>query len=50
MKDLGSGEDMASDELEGKVSRNRCISKVNLGIEPGLLLIWPTPSPPGPYI
>jgi hypothetical protein len=39
-----------SDELEGKVSRNKCISKVNLGVEPGLLSIWPAPSPPGPYI
>jgi hypothetical protein len=22
--------------------------KVNVGVEPGLLSIWPTPSPPGP--
>jgi hypothetical protein len=38
------------DELEGKVSRNKYVSKVNLGVQPGLLSIWPTPSPPGPYI
>jgi hypothetical protein len=24
--------------------------KVNVGVEPDLLSIWPTPSPPGPYI
>jgi hypothetical protein len=24
--------------------------KVNVGVEPGLLSIWPTPSPPSPYI
>jgi hypothetical protein len=24
--------------------------KKNLGVEPGLFSIWPTPSPPGPYI
>jgi hypothetical protein len=24
--------------------------KANVGIEPGLLSIYPTPSPPGPYI
>jgi hypothetical protein len=33
-----------------KISRNRCISKVNLVVQPGLLSICPTPSPPGPYI
>jgi hypothetical protein len=33
-----------------KVSRNKCISKVNVGVQPGLLSICPTPSPPGPYI
>jgi hypothetical protein len=33
-----------------KVNRNKCISKVNLGVQPGLLSICPTPSPPGPYI
>jgi hypothetical protein len=33
-----------------KVSQNKCISKVNLGVQPGLLSICPTPSPPGPYI
>jgi hypothetical protein len=31
-----------------KVNRNKCISKVNLGVQPGLLSICPTPSPPGP--
>jgi hypothetical protein len=36
--------------FEGKVSRNRCVSKVNLGVQPGFLSICPTPSPPGPYI
>jgi hypothetical protein len=30
MKDLGSGS-RASDELEGKISQTRCISKVNIG-------------------
>jgi hypothetical protein len=39
-----------SDVLEGKVSRNRYVSIVNLGVQPGLVSIWPTPSPPGPYI
>jgi hypothetical protein len=24
--------------------------KVNVGVKPGLLSIYPTPSPPGPYI
>jgi hypothetical protein len=33
-----------------KVSWNKCISKVNVGVQPGLLSICPTPSPPGPYI
>jgi hypothetical protein len=33
-----------------KVSRNKYISKVNMGVQPGLLSISPTPSPPGPYI
>jgi hypothetical protein len=33
-----------------KVNRNKRISKVNLGVQPGLPSIWPTPSPPGPYI
>jgi hypothetical protein len=33
-----------------KVNRNKCISKVNLGVQPGWLSIWPAPSPPGPYI
>jgi hypothetical protein len=33
-----------------KLVGNMCILKVNLGIEPGLLSICPTPSPPGPYI
>jgi hypothetical protein len=47
---LRIGGDRASDKLEGKVSRNRCISKVNLGVEPGLLSICHTPSPPGSYI
>jgi hypothetical protein len=36
--------------LKVKVSRNKCISRVNLGVQPGLLSICPTPSPPGPYI
>jgi hypothetical protein len=33
-----------------KVSRNKCTSKVNLGVQPGLLSICPTPSLLGPYI
>jgi hypothetical protein len=33
-----------------RFSRNRCVSKVNLGVQPGLLSICPPPSPPGPYI
>jgi hypothetical protein len=33
-----------------KVSQTRCVSNVNMGVEPGLLSICPTPSPPGPYI
>jgi hypothetical protein len=33
-----------------KFSRKGCMSKVNLGVQPGLLSIWATPSPPGPYI
>jgi hypothetical protein len=36
--------------LKVKVSRNKCIPKVNVGVQPGLLSICPTPSPPGPYI
>jgi hypothetical protein len=36
--------------LKVKLVENRCISKVNLGVEPCLLSICPTPSPPGPYI
>jgi hypothetical protein len=31
MKDLGSG-DRASDELEGKISQTRCVSKINMGV------------------
>jgi hypothetical protein len=33
-----------------KVSRNKYVPKVNLGVQPGLLSISPTPSPPDPYI
>jgi hypothetical protein len=33
-----------------KLIENRYVSKVNLGVQPGLLSICPTPSPPGPYI
>jgi hypothetical protein len=40
----------SSGELEGKVGQTMCISKVNVGVEPGLLSICPTSSPPGPYI
>jgi hypothetical protein len=29
---------------------NKVAMKVNVGVKPGLLSIWPTPSPPGPYI
>jgi hypothetical protein len=31
-----------SDELEGKVSQTRCVSKVNVGVEPSLLSIYPS--------
>jgi hypothetical protein len=47
---LRIGGDRASDELKGKISQTRCISKVNMGVEPGLLSICPSPSSPGPYI
>jgi hypothetical protein len=43
----GSGRRMNS---KVKVSRNKCISKVNVGVQPGLLSICPAPSPPGPNI
>jgi hypothetical protein len=29
---------------------NKVAMKVNMGVEPGLLSIYPTPSPPGPFI
>jgi hypothetical protein len=47
---LRIGADRASDELEGKISQTRCVSKVNVGCKPGLLSICPSPSSPGPYI
>jgi hypothetical protein len=33
-----------------KLVKNRCVSKANLGVQPGFLSIWPTLSPTGPYI
>jgi hypothetical protein len=39
-----------SDELKGKTQSNKVAMKVNVGVEPSLLSICPTPSPPGPYI
>jgi hypothetical protein len=47
---LRIGGSRASDALKGKVSQTRCISKVNVMVNFGLLSIYPSPSSPGPYI
>jgi hypothetical protein len=41
---LRIGGDRASDELEGKVSQTRCVSKINVRCKPGLLSICLSPS------